>query len=94
MCVALQAGNGSGNLFYYYIFVGMCGRQVDFTEPAVICRFEKGVPLLLHLHHLHQGEVGGGEDPWCICQGVQGSSGGGICKFQSSGLHLYFKYEN
>ena len=25
-------------------------------------RFEKGVPVLLHFHHLHQGEMGGGED--------------------------------
>ena len=43
-------------------------------------RSAQGLPLLLHLHHLHKGPLGGGKDPWCVCSRVQGSSCRGIRK--------------
>ncbi len=46
-------------------------------------RSEEGLPLLLHLHHLHQGALGGREDPGRLCQGVPGPPSRGICKFAS-----------
>ena len=48
-----------------------------FSPPH---RFAEGLPLLLHLHHLHQGSLGLGEDPWHLCSGVPGTPSGGMCK--------------
>ncbi len=46
-----------------------------------LCRVKKGAALLFHLHHLHQGALGGRDHPGGLHQGIQGPAQGGICKY-------------
>jgi hypothetical protein len=45
-----------------------------------VCRAEEGAALLLHLHHLHQGALGGRDHPGGLHQRVQGPTQAGICE--------------
>ena len=51
------------------------------VSPIGSSRAAQGLPLLLHLHHVHQGPVGRGEDPGRVCPGVPSAPRGGIRRF-------------
>ena len=70
--------------------------RVDTSgDGTVMVRSPQGLPLLLHLHHLHKGPVGRGEDPRCVCPRVQSPSCRGIrkCSSFSVALHTNDMYE-
>ncbi len=57
----------------------------DMIHSLDNCRAQEGLPVLLHLHHVHQGALGGREDPRGLRQGVQGAPGRGIRELHSEG---------
>lgn len=50
----------------------------NVVRAVVFRRVEESVPVLLHLHHVHEGQVGGGEDPRGVREGVSRSPGRGV----------------
>ena len=69
-------------------------------DNSYLCyRPAQGVPVLLHLHHVHQGPLGRREDPRGVRPRVQGSPGRGICEWShilvetlaTMGLFTFFR---
>ena len=73
--------------------------KISLDNSYLCYRPAQGVPVLLHLHHVHQGPLGRREDPRGVRPRVQGSPGRGICEWShilvetlaTMGLFTFFR---